>query len=221
MVGMFRALASFIQSALDVILPRKERALRIDEYRIEHMPVVPREHEVSGVQITTLMSYRDQAVEDCIRALKYDKSAHAAQLLADILAEYLREEIASLRSFSTKQVLLVPIPLHPRRFRERGFNQVGLVLERLPAEFKNGELSMIAFSIIERVRETPPQTRLSRAERLANMKDAFALTDMNAALDSHIILIDDVTTTGATLAEAARPLINLGASVSLLAFAHA
>ena len=58
-------------------------------------------------------------------------------------------------------------------------------------------------------------------QRLANMKDAFALTDMNAALDSHIILIDDVTTTGATLAEAARPLINLGASVSLLAFAHA
>lgn len=221
MLRLFRVAASFIQSALDVILPRKDRSVRIDEYHIEHMPVAPREHEVSGIPITTLMSYRDQAVEDCIRALKYDKSAHAAQLLADVLAEYLREEIASLRAFSTKHVLLVPIPLHRNRFHERGFNQVGLVLERLPAEFKNGELSILAFSIIERVRETPPQTRLSRTERLTNMKDAFALTDMNVALDSHIILIDDVTTTGATLANAATPLRRAGANVTLLALARA
>ncbi|MEK7509152.1 MAG: hypothetical protein AAB605_00385 [Patescibacteria group bacterium] len=218
---MLRTVALAIQTILDTILPRKERIVRVEDYTPENLPAAPQEHEVHGVQITTLMSYHDQAVEDCIRALKYDRSAHAAQLLADVLAEYLREEIASLRAFSTKHVLLVPVPLHRNRFHERGFNQVGLVLERLPTEFKNGELSTIAFSIIERVRETPPQTRLPRQERLINMKDAFALTDMNAALDSHIILIDDVTTTGATLAEAARPLLNLGASVSLLALAHA
>ena len=221
MLRLFRVVAVMFQSALDVILPRKERAVRIDDYKPEDIPVSPHEERLNGVLITTLMSYRDQAVEDCVRALKYDKSGHAAQLLADILAEYLREEIASLHSFSTKPVLLVPVPLHPHRFSERGFNQVGLILERLPAEFRNGSLATISYGIIARIRETAQQTRLPRAERLTNVKGAFALANMDAALDSHIFLIDDVTTTGATLSEAARPLLNLGVTVNLLALARA
>lgn len=221
MFDLLRVVASHIQSGLDLIVPRPERLVRLSQYTDEALPVTPQEQVLSGAAITTLMSYREKSVEDCIRALKYDSSEEAAQLLADILAEYLREEIASLHTFSERPILLVPVPLHSNRFRERGFNQIALVLERLPAEFKNGDLSVLAFNIIARSRETLPQTRLSREERFENVRGAFVLADPETARVSHTVLIDDVTTTGATLAEAARPLRAIGASVSLLALARA
>jgi ComF family protein len=213
---MVRWLAVIIQSALDIVLPRKDRIVRIDEYTTEDVPVSPGEHEMLGVHIVTLLNYRDVVVQDLVKALKYDRSGHAAQLLASALAEYLREEIANHTAFSTKPVVLVPVPLHLSRLCERGFNQIERVLHALPEEFRNGTLARMDTTSLIRTRATPQQTRLSRADRLKNVHDAFALS---TPIDAHIILIDDVTTTGATLSEAARPLH--GRSVSLLALAHA
>ena len=214
---MFTAVATLIQVVLDTILPRKERVVRIDLYSLEDIPVSPQEHEMCGVQIITLTQYRNRAVEDLIRALKYDKSGHAAKLLAGALEEYLREEIANLKAFSTKPIVLIPVPLHSSRQRERGFNQVEKVLQNLPHEFKDGTMSSIDSKSLIRTRATPQQTRLSRSERLRNVAGAFALA--KAPENAHIILIDDVTTTGATLSQAAKPLREL--SFSLLALAHA
>jgi len=206
-----------IQAALDVILPRKERVVRIESYSLEDVPVSPLEHEACGTTITTLLSYRDQAVQDLVKALKYDRAGSAAKLLASALAEYLREEIANIRLYSAMPVILLPVPLHPSRERERGFNQIQKVLESLPQEFKDGTLSHVDTESLIRTRATPQQTRLSRSERLQNVAGAFALAhDLN---DAHIILIDDVTTTGATLSEAARPFV--GKTINILALARA
>lgn len=215
---MLHFIASLIQFALDVILPRKERIVRIDSYSLEDLPVSPVEHEACGTTITTLLNYRDQSVQDVIKALKYDHSGSAAKLLAEALAEYLREEIANIRLFSTQAIVLIPVPLHPSRLRERGFNQIEKVLNALPEEFKVGTLARIDTTSLVRTRATPQQTRLSRSERLKNVTGAFAAS-VSTLHDSHIILIDDVTTTGATLTEAARPLT--GTHVALLALAHA
>ena len=214
---MLRAFASFIQSALDIVLPRKDRIILIDEYSVEDIPVSPVLHEACGVEITTLLNYRAEVVQDLIKALKYDKSGHAAKLLAGALAEYLHEEIANLKAFSTKPVVLIPVPLHASRIRERGFNQVEKILQNLPDEFKNGELSRVDPHSLVRTRATPQQTRLSRSERLKNVAGAFEL--LKPLENAQIILIDDVTTTGATLSHAAKPL--KGTDVSLLALAHA
>lgn len=213
---MFGAFARAIQSLLDIVLPRKERVIRIEHYSLEDIPVAPQEHDACGVQITTLMHYREKAVEDLIRALKYDRSGHAARLLAGALAEYLHEEVANLKNFSTKPIVLIPVPLHASRERERGFNQIQKVLDALPREFKDGSMSRIESHALVRTRATPQQTRLSRRDRLSNVAGAFALA--RPIEDSHIILIDDVTTTGATMAEAARSLKGI---VTLLALAHA
>ncbi len=221
MLRLFQVVASSLQAVLDIVLPRKDRAVRAAHYSSDSLPVSPLTQTYGGVSITSLLSYQDQAVEDCIRALKYDASGAAAHILAEIVAEYLREEIAQIRAFSTEPILLVPAPLHPRRFRERGFNQVSLVLERLPKEFRDGTLATLSFGVIERVKETRPQTHLSRTERMENVKNAFALAERDAAAHSHIILIDDVTTTGATLFEASRPLERIHASFTLLALARA
>lgn len=221
MVRLFRMVAVSIQAILDIVLPRKERAVRTESYSLADIPVSPSEHEACGIAITSLLSYREPIVEDLIRAVKYDGSHHASRLLAEVLAEYLREEIASIRSFSVRPVVLIPLPLHPERRLERGFNQIEFIMEKLPVEFHDGSAARISRDVLVRVRETPPQTHLSRAERLTNVKGAFAVSDMASVLDAHAFVIDDVTTTGATLAEAVRPLINLGVPVSALALARA
>lgn len=216
---MFAAIAVFIQSLLDTLLPRKERVVRIDHYTLEDIPVSPRAHDACGIHITTLLNYRTHVTQDLIRALKYNHSGIAAKLLAGALAEYLREEIANRKLFSPQPIILIPIPLHSTRQRERGFNQIEKVLENLPQEFKNGTLSRVETQVLVRTRATSPQTKLSREKRLENMQNAFSVSDLAAIRGAHIILIDDVTTTGATLAEAARPLKK--ESVSLIALAHA
>ena len=214
-------MTSSIQALLDIVLPRKERLVRAEHYVAEDLPILPTEHEACGVSVTTLLSYRNPAVEDCIRAVKYDDSVHAAELLAEALSEYLREEIAQIHSFSSKPVLLVPVPLHPLRHHERGFNQIERVLARLPTEFHDGTLARLSTDALVRVRPTAQPTHLTRAERLLTMKGAFAVHHIDAVLYAHVILIDDVVTTGATLAEAVRPLLNLEVAVDAIALARA
>jgi predicted amidophosphoribosyltransferase len=166
------------------------------------------------------LDYKDPHVIDLVRALKYEHSGPAADICAAALADYLREEISGLRVFSPRPIILAAMPLHSSRVRERGFNQMQKVLSRLPSEFRTGELSRISDKAIMRTKPTSQQARLTRSERLDNVADAFAAFPAEVR-GAHVILIDDVTTTGATLVSAAKPLRKAGALVSLIALARA
>ena len=110
----------------------------------------------------------------------------------------------------------VPVPLHPKRLRERGFNQAEL-LAREVARVLDAPLTTGA---VRRMKDTSSQVDTSnRADRLRNVRDAFAST---GSLDGEtIVLVDDVTTTGATLSAAASALLSAGAArVYGLTFAH-
>lgn len=216
-----RRLLAVFEVIFDTILPLRERSARTKARTAEEIPLYPTVHELLGTHITTLMDYRESAVQDLIRSLKYDGSVHAAQLAATLLADYLREEISSQRTFSQRKILIVPIPLHTSRVRERGFNQIGLVLKALPQEFLDGTLAIFAPSALVRTRETKPQTKLPRSDRLSNVAGAFSVANKDTVHKTHIFLIDDVTTTGATLANGATPLRRAGAEVTLLALARA
>ncbi len=212
---------NLLQLFIDFVLPKKERVIRIDQYSIADLIIEPREHESCGVRITTLMEYKTRAVADLIQALKYDRAEHAASLLADALAEYLREEISSLKIFSAKPIVLVPVPLHAARLRDRGFNQVEAILSELPKECIDGTLSRVVTNALTRTRATQQQTRLSRTERMRNVRDAFTLNEIEHIRNAHVFLIDDVTTTGATITSAGKPLREHGITHSLLAIARA
>ena len=98
--------------------------------------------------------------------------------------------------------LIVPVPLHLKRLKERGFNQSGL----LAGEFARKLRVPVSFDAIIRKNRTQPQTRLSRRERLRNVKGAFELAGAQKVRGRRIFLIDDVFTTGTTLSECARVL---------------
>ena len=117
---MYKAVAMVrytCETVLDAILPPRERTTRTKARTAEEIPLSPTVHELLRTRITTLMEYHNPAVEDLVRSLKYDGSAHAAHLAAQLLADYLREEIASQRAFSQRRVLIAPVPLHASRAR--------------------------------------------------------------------------------------------------------
>ena len=220
MKDILRSFGTLFLPFIDVILPERERAARVRRRTLQDFALMPTEHSLLHARITTLLDYRDPHVSDLVRALKYEQSGHAADICAAALADFLREEIANLHAFSPRPILLIPMPLHKVRVHERGFNQMQKVLTRLPNEFADGTLSRISHTALLRIKSTPQQARLSRSERLHNVADAF-ISIAAEVKNMHVILIDDVTTTGATLASAARPLRKAGAKVTLIALARA
>ncbi len=120
--------------------------------------------------------------------------------------------------------LVLPVPLHPRRMRRRGFNQADLLL-RAWQESTAGEAELPkperCGQVLVRTRATPPQTGLNRRERRRNIRGAFRVVARKRIREKRLLLVDDVFTTGATVEEAARVLVAAGArSVDVLTFAR-
>lgn len=131
-----------------------------------------------------------------LQALKYEQALGLAPPLAALIARDAPPPPAGC--------LLLPVPLHPSRLRERGYNQSQLLAEALA-----GRLALpVDVRLIERVVDTPAQARSSRRERLANLRHAFALR--GPAPNRPCLLVDDVMTTGATLATLATLLLAAG-----------
>ena len=120
---------------------------------------------------------------------------------------------------------VVPVPLHPRKLRRRGFNQSYLLVAkwtRYLSSQNGGHRVEIKPDILRRVRWTAPQTGLARGERQNNIKDAFGLADGVHVGNRSVLLVDDVYTTGATVTECARVLLTGGADrVDVLTLARA
>lgn len=142
-------------------------------------------------------------VLEAIHRFKYSRALWFENFLADLLV---REAAPSLRN--QKWDMLVPVPLHSLKEREREFNQSALLARHL-SKATNIPCNE---KILRRTKPTVTQTHLKRDQRAANMKSAFAVragTDLTA---KRIVLIDDVFTTGATTNDCARALRHAGAA---------
>ncbi|MFQ5893422.1 MAG: ComF family protein, partial [Nitrospinota bacterium] len=136
-----------------------------------------------------------------ILLMKYRPKAQAAFALGGFLAEAYPRLFGDLVPEA-----VVPIPLHTERFLEREFDQSVLMARRLA-----WEAGWPLRRWLRRVRPTPPQSRLSRAGRHANVRRAFAVAPRARPEGRTVLLVDDVLTTGATAREAARALVQAGA----------
>ena len=161
----------------------------------------------------------ESGAQHAVHALKYG----GLPRIADDLALALEPR----RPRTDETAVLVPIPLAPKRLRSRGYNQSEILARALARKWRIPVVS----DLLVRTRETPTQTTLTPGTRLANVAGAFAARRLGARLtpgrrpgvsSTRYVLLDDVFTTGATLAEAARALEQAGAtSIHGVTFARA
>lgn len=205
-------LTKFISGLVEIVFPVRDDAQVV----IQLSPAdLPRLQTVSrNGDTVTLLPFSSTAVRACIHEVKFHDNERAAELLGGVLHAYLTE-------IETDTVVL-PVPLSPERKAERKYNQVERIAKKGIAGLD--QVTLLT-DVLIKVKETKPQTKLSRKDRLKNVADAFGIRDQTYAekviTGKHIIILDDVMTTGATLRAAKAALSPLKpSSVTCVALAH-
>lgn len=169
-------------------------------------------HALSQLLVT--FSYHDRVVERAIKACKYNYMWPVGEELGDEMAEYLDRQVKRAM-IELDNTVIVPVPLSGRRLRWRGFNQAEVLAHRI-AERSGVPLRTI---LARTTRypwyyfspDTPQADITSRADRIRNIAGLFSCTDATDIIGKTVLLVDDVSTTGATLDECARVLRATGA----------
>ena len=150
-------------------------------------------------------------MREAIHALKYDR-LHPASI---VLGRMLAEAIAQLAAEAPEEMLVIPVPLHPSKYAQRGFNQsrslAAEALQCLRKTHPQWRLTL-ASSTLLRQRATDSQAGLTPRQRRQNVRGAFLVSDAARVTAQHLILVDDILTTGATARAAAQTLVEAGAA---------
>jgi ComF family protein len=144
----------------------------------------------------------EHPLRQAVHKFKYGRKVSLGKPLGRLMARGCRE---FLRDCDAD--LIVPVPLHPKRLRWRGFNQALLLGRQLSKAYG---IPTDPF-VLRRIRETPPQTQLNEEERRRNVRGAFALAPERPLEGKRVLLVDDVYTSGATVNECSRTLTRSGA----------
>lgn len=148
-------------------------------------------------------NYKDENIKKLLFKLKYFHVKSIANELALYASPYLNSKLEK-----NKDYILIPIPVTAKRHRDRGYNQSKLIAVSLAKESSN----LKVLEILKRIRETKKLNKIkTREERQIELEDAFAMdSSKSISLDSHIIIIDDIATTGASLYSARKTLTEFG-----------
>ncbi len=162
-----------------------------------------------------LISYYvyEGSIKELVHKFKYSNRPYLAGTIAALMSSRIKEYDMPLLN---RIDALLPVPLHPSRQREREFNQSELIARNLSLEYKKP-----VCLAVKRNRPTKPQTTLDRTQRHSNVRGAFCLAKNASVEGKHILIIEDVVTTTATVREILRALRKAGAkNASVLAFAR-
>ena len=156
------------------------------------------------LKATAYGSY-DGGLRELIHLLKYEQIAPAVGVLGRMLAEAIDK-----LELGSGPFLVIPVPLHRSKRRERGFNQAELIGHAALKKLASRDFEL-ATDVLERCRVTGSQIGLTRPQRAENIRGAFRVVHLNKVAGRNILLVDDVLTTGTTASECARVLRKAGA----------
>ena len=189
---------NFFYSLLDLIYRKKCYFCRKSKYSLKMCPKCYESLSftdfrpnriINGVNVYSCGIY-EKNLQKLIRGLKY----HRQKELAYFLAKFMYDYFSKLNIEGKFQV--VPVPLHKNRIKKRKYNHMELTAE----EFCKISGNVLNVDLIKRVKDTKPQYRLSRKERMINLSDAFEV-DKTKDLNLPVLILDDICTTGATFEE--------------------
>jgi len=171
---------------------------------VEHLcPYLSKPEDRKILAVKSLGTFDDH-YKKLIHRFKYDRKIPLGKRLAQCLGKVVAQD----EDF-TNCDLIIPVPLHRARHRERGFNQSEVLAEGVSQAID----LPLAKQILKRKKNTRDQTYLNAQQRTENVRDAFVVTQPEKINNKAVILIDDVITTGATLNECARMLEETGAKI--------
>lgn len=177
---------------VDILIPPRETEVLVRSLTLD---------ELLSIQTEEALPYHDERVRALVWELKYYANKHAAELAGALLAE----ELLAIAQEELGKPLLIPIPMHPVRRRQRGHNQTELLCKAALKVLGPGIFDY-APDVLIRTTNTTQQQGLERMKRLQNVKDSMHVMQPNVINGRVCVVIDDVTTTGATFAEAKRAL---------------
>lgn len=172
----------------------------------------PRSQALPQSFIHALFSYHHNVVKRSLWLLKYTGKKDIALTYGKVIYDYLLESLLEKKLFyKDRKIYCIPIPLTKKRKRKRGYNQSELLITGICAHDTEGVFNPCT-NVLQKVRETIPQATIkNRTARLRNMQNVFRVSDTSAIKGTLCILVDDITTTGATLVEARKVLLRAGA----------
>ncbi len=156
--------------------------------------------------------HKNSALQALLFQLKYKSNKEVGLFIGKQMGALLAasERFASIDA-------LIPVPLHPQALSKRGFNQAAIICEGIGQVWHKPVLT----GAIARTKHTPTQTKQTRAERWDNIENAFTIQDSASIKGKHLLLVDDVITTGATIEACGKTLLTIeGARVSVAAAAY-
>ena len=160
-------------------------------------PLCKKRYGLDG--LWSLGIYQDP-LRKIIQKLKYKYVRDVGEVLVNLMVEYWAKYdamfLSEIKKDKGESWVIVPVPLHPKRQNWRGFNQSALIGQTL-----SNSIGLAYSESLKRIRHTKPQVSLKSYQRKQNIKNAFSLDSRLLTLDSSVLLIDDVWTTGSTLKE--------------------
>lgn len=172
-------------------------------------------------QTISLFSYHDPVMRKVLWALKYRNKKILAKPLGRALYDRLLEELEEQKTFKGfSEPILIPIPMSKKRLKERGYNQSELLCKEL--FLLGSDTFTLDTDVLHKQKETPRQATIKdRKKRLKNLHNSFSVVHSEKIMNKNILLVDDITTTGATLYEAIKVLKKAGAhKVIAITIAH-
>ena len=155
----------------------------------------------------------ENELQECLIQFKFHRALELGKNITLMALEPLHD-----RLLTSKYDLVIPIPLHKNRERERHYNQSQVISETVASNLNIPHEA----NILLRKRHTQQQAKLEENHRWENVKDAFAVSDASVVRNLRILLVDDIVTTGATVYEAAKPLLRAGvAHLDIFSLAYA
>lgn len=204
------------RSILNYLFPQREEERAA--LALGSVPLHIRTVTIHNLSVTVLSEYRQPHVRMLVHLFKYKHNAHATTLFATTLGDTLLTLVTEELVMSAVPVRIVPVPSSRTRIRERGYNHLEDLLT-MTTTITPALAPLVHVHTISKVQHTLPQTRLNRSERLSNLRGTFSVIDDVSG--AHIVLVDDVLTTGATLTELKRLVLEAGArQVSAVVLAH-
>ncbi len=206
---------TYLQKLIDLILPRDQDVVKLRNMRPEDVALLFKPYTEAKLRyVQALYSYRDPLIKKLVWHMKFKECQWVAELFGEMLARRM-----SVENFPSK-TLLIPVPIHPKRRRERGYNQCEWLCEEIIKKC-TAELFEYSPHIVIRTMYTVKQSWSDRATRQSNIENAFLVKDAEKVCGKNVVIIDDVCTTGATLDEMRRTLVASGAlSIRAFVIAH-